>query len=77
MDWLGNFIKAIIYPFEEMASAVMGTIVSAFTKLFLIVNESGAITGVSPFGMFVGLGLGISLVLGLTKFVTSLVRKKI
>ena len=77
MEWLGNFVQAIIYPFEEMATAVMGTITSAFTKLFLIINESGAITGVSPFGLFVGLGLGISLVLGLTKFVTSLVRKKI
>ena len=77
MDWLADFISAILSPFTKVVPAVMGAITNGFTSLFLVVNDSGNVTGVSNFGYFVGLILGISLVLGLTKFVTSFARRKI
>ena len=77
MEWLSTLISAITTSFTQLTSSVMSTLVSGFKALFLEVNESGAITGVSPIAIFVFFGLGITLCLGLTKWITGFARKKI
>ena len=47
MDWLADFISAILSPFTKVVPAVMGAITNGFTSLFLVVNDSGNVTGVS------------------------------
>lgn len=76
MDWLNNLIKAIVQPFTELTTSIMTNIGSGFETLFLT-KVDGAVTGVTPFAIFVFFGLGISLCLGLTKWITSFARKKI
>ena len=77
MAWLDNLVEAIVSPFTKLTTAVMSNIGSGFKELFLEVSTDGTITGPSPFAYFVFLGLGISLCLGLTKWITSFARKKI
>ena len=76
-SWASDIVGAMTSSFTELTTAVMGAINNGFTKLFLVSDSTGAITGVSDFGKFTFILLGISLALGLTKFITSLVRRKI
>lgn len=78
MDWIGQIINAITQTFTNLGSAVFNFLKDGFVSLFLETNaETGAITGVSAFGIFGFVLMGISLVLGLTYFITNLVRRKI
>lgn len=76
-SWVGDLIANMTEGFTNLGNAVFEFLKNGFVTLFLEVSEAGAITGVSAFGIFTFVLLGISLCLGLTKFVTSLVRRKI
>lgn len=75
--WVGQIIDAITETFTELGTAVFNFLKDGFTTLFLEVDGQGAVTGVSNFGIFGFVIMGISLVLGLTYFIVNLVRRKI
>lgn len=75
--WIGQIIDAITDTFTDLGTAVFNFLKDGFTTLFLEVDGQGAITGVSNFGLFGFVIMGISLVLGLTYFIVNLVRRKI
>ena len=75
--WVGQIIDAITETFTDLGSAVFDFLKTGFTTLFLEVDAQGAVTGVSNFGIFGFVLMGISLVLGLTYFIVNLVRRKI
>lgn len=77
MEWLSICISAITMSFTSLTSSVMSTLVSGFKALFLEVNDTGVITGVTPIAIFIFFSLGTTLCLGLTKWITSFARKKI
>lgn len=76
-SWVGDLIANITETFTDLGTAVFNFLKDGFVTLFLEVSEAGAITGVSAFGIFAFVLIGISLTLGLTKFITSMVRRKI
>lgn len=77
MSWITDLINAITTTFTNLGTAVFNFLKDGFVTLFLEVDGQGAITGVSAFGIFGFVLMGISLVLGLTYFITNLVRRKI
>jgi hypothetical protein len=77
LTWVSDITGALTSSFTELTTSIMEAINNGFTKLFLVTDTAGAVTGVSDFGKFTFVCLGISLAIGLTKFVTSLVRRKI
>lgn len=77
MTWISNIIDAITKTFTELGTAVFTFLKDGFTALFLETSSEGAVTGVSNFGIFGFILMGISLVLGLTYWIVSLVRRKI
>lgn len=76
-SWITEIINAIIQTFTGLGDAVFNLLKSGFVTLFLETDGQGAVTGVSAFGIFGFVLMGISLVLGLTYFITNLVRRKI
>lgn len=77
MSWVTDIINAITQAFTNLGTAVFNFLKDGFTTLFLETDAQGAVTGVSTFGIFGFVLMGISLVLGLTYFITNLVRRKI
>lgn len=77
MSWAGKIVEAITSVFTGMGTAIFNLLKDGFTTLFLETGENGAITGVSNFGIFGFVLMGLSLVLGLTYFIVNLVRRKI
>lgn len=78
MSWVSDITTAITSTFTALGNGIIEFITSGFTKLFFVVDgTSGEITGVSNFGIFGFVLMGISLVLGLTYFIVNLVRRKI
>ena len=75
-SWVGDLISNIVETFTDLGTAVFNFLKDGFVTLFLETSE-GVITGVSAFGIFGFVLIGISLCLGLTKFITSMVRRKI
>lgn len=75
--WIGQIIDAITEAFTELSTAVFNCLSNGFTTLFLTTDAQGAVTGVSNFGIFSFVLMGISLTLGLTYFIVNLVRRKI
>lgn len=75
--WISQIITAITETFTNLGTAVFNFLKDGFTTLFLEVDGQGAVTGVSNFGLFAFIIMGISLTLGLTYFITNLVRRKI
>lgn len=75
-SWIGNIVTAITTTFTDLGNAIFSMLKDGFTTLFLETNESGAVTGVSNFGIFGFILMGISLCLGLTYFIVNLVRRK-
>lgn len=76
--WIGQIIDAITSAFTNLSTAVFECLSNGFTTLFLTTDSStGAVTGVSNFGIFSFVLMGISLTLGLTYFIVNLVRRKI
>lgn len=77
MSWVTDIVDAITQTFTDLGSAVFNFLKTGFTNLFFETDAQGAITGVSTFGIFGFVLMGISLVLGLTYFIVNLVRRKI
>lgn len=77
MSWVTDIVNAITSTFTTLGVAVFNFLKTGFTTLFLETDTQGAVTGVSTFGIFGFVLMGISLVLGLTYFITNLVRRKI
>ena len=77
MSWVTDIINAITSTFTNLGTAVFNFLKDGFVTLFLKTGENGAVTGVSEFGIFGFILMGLSLVLGLTYFITNLVRRKI
>lgn len=77
MSWVTDIINAITQTFTNLGTAVFTFLKDGFVNLFLETDAQGAVTGVSSFGIFGFVLMGISLVLGLTYFITNLVRRKI
>ena len=75
-SWVSDLIDNITGTFTDLGTAVFNFLKNGFMTLFLEVSE-GAVTGVSAFGIFAFVIIGISLTLGLTKYITSMVRRKI
>lgn len=75
--WIGQLIQAITTTFTDLGTAVFNFLKDGFTTLFLVVDGQGAVTGVSNFGIFTFVLIGISLTLGLTYVITNICRRKI
>lgn len=75
--WIGQIIQAITDTFTGLGDAIFGFLKDGFVTLFMETDAQGAVTGVSAFGIFGFVLMGIALVLGLTYFITNLVRRKI
>lgn len=76
MDWVTQLIEAITKSFSSLGTAVFNFLKDGFVTLFLETGENNAITGVSSFGIFSFVIMGISLALGLTYFIVNMVRRK-
>lgn len=77
MSWITDIINAITSTFTNIGTAIFNFLKDGFVTLFLETDAQGAVTGVSSFGIFGFVLMGLSLVLGLTYFITNLVRRKI
>lgn len=77
MSWVTDIINAITSTFTNIGTAIFNFLKDGFVTLFMETDAQGAITGVSSFGIFGFVLMGLSLVLGLTYFITNLVRRKI
>lgn len=77
MTWVTDIINAITSTFTNIGTAIFNFLKDGFVTLFLETDAQGAVTGVSEFGIFGFVLMGLSLVLGLTYFITNLVRRKI
>lgn len=75
--WISDIIDAITDTFTGIGDAIFNFLKDGFITLFMETDAQGAITGVSAFGIFGFVLMGLSLVLGLTYFITNLVRRKI
>lgn len=76
MSWVGEIGSAITGIFTSLGNGILEFITSGFTTLFLKVSTEGAVTGISNFGYFMFVLLGISIVMGLTYFLVNVVRKR-
>lgn len=76
-SWVGDLIDNLVGTFTDLGTAVFNFLKDGFVTLFLETSEAGAVTGVSAFGIFAFVLIGISLCLGLTKFITAMARRKI
>ena len=78
MSWIDNLVTAITSTFTTLGNSMFSMLKDGFTALFLEVDSTThAVTGVSNFGIFSFVLMGISLCLGLTYFIVNLVRRKI
>ena len=77
MSWIADLVTAITSTFTTLGNAIFTFLKDGFVTLFLNVNSStNAIEGVSEFGIFSFVIMGIGLCLGLTYFIVNLVRRK-
>lgn len=76
MGWISDIGSAITGIFSSLGNGILEFLTSGFTLLFLEVSEAGAVTGVSNFGIFMFVLLGISIVMGLTYFLVNVIRKR-
>lgn len=75
MEWVTDITGAITGSLTQIGTAMFNFLKTGFTTLFLETSEQGAVTGVSNFGKFSFIIMGISLALGVTYFIVNLVRK--
>lgn len=76
MSWIEELVTAITSTFTSLGTAIFTFLKDGFMSLFFKVSSAGAIEGVSEFGIFSFVLMGISLCLGLTYFIVNLVRRK-
>ena len=73
-DILSEFIKLLIGGISDLASGI-GTGVNGFVKdLFLEVDSTGVITGLSTFGGVIAIFGGIALAVGITTLIFNWIR---
>lgn len=77
IDWITQLISGITQGMKGVGEAIINFLTSGFTLLFLTTNTEGSVTGVSNFGIFAFVLMGISLVMGLSYFLVNLIRRKI
>lgn len=77
MSWIEELVTAITSTFENLGNSIFTFLKDGFMTLFFEVSTEGTIEGVSNFGIFSFVLMGISLCLGLTYFIVNLVRRKI
>lgn len=77
MSWITEIVTAITSTFTNLGNAIFDFLKDGFVTLFLETDAQGAVTGVSSFGIFGFVLMGIALCLGLTYFIVNLVRRKI
>lgn len=77
MSWLQELITAITDSLEGIGTAIFTFLKDGFMQLFFDLSDAGAVEGVSEFGIFSFVIMGISLALGLAYFIVNLVRRKI
>lgn len=70
-------ILEILYGGLQTGATALGTGISAFVKnmFFVVTAESGAIEGLSPFGIIVCVFAGIALVVGIGRLIYNLLAK--
>lgn len=76
MTWISELVTAITSTFTTLGTAIFNFLKDGFVTLFLETDAQGAITGVSSFGIFSFVLMGIALCLGLTYFIVNMVRRK-
>lgn len=73
-DVLSEFIKLLIGGISDLATGI-GSGVNGFVKdLFLNVDSTGAITGLSTFGGVIAIFGGIALAVGITTLIFNWIR---
>lgn len=77
MSWVTEIVTAITSSLTSLGNAIFEFLKDGFVTLFLTTDGQGAITGVSPFGIFGFVLMGIALSMSLAYFITNLVRRKI
>lgn len=77
MSWIEELVTALTSTFQNLGTSIFTFLKDGFMSLFFDVTSEGAIEGVSNFGIFSFVLMGISLCLGLTYFIVNLVRRKI
>lgn len=77
MSWIEELVTAITSTFTNLGTSIFTFLKDGFMSLFFDVTSEGAIEGVSNFGIFSFVLMGVSLCLGLTYFIVNLVRRKI
>lgn len=75
MSWISDIGSAITSIFTTLGNAILNFIKEGFTTLFLEVGETGTVEGLSTFGVFSFVLMGISLVMGLTYVIYNLVKR--
>ena len=79
-EWVTSLFDYLTSALKGVGDAILGFLKEGFVTLFLTTSTSGdttTITGISEFGIFAIVMLSISLVIGLTYFITNLVRRKL
>lgn len=77
MSWIEELVTAITSTFTKLGNAVFTFLKDGFVTLFFDKTAEGVIEGVSDFGIFAFVLMGVSLCLGLTYYIVNLVRRKI
>ena len=77
MSWVTEIVTAITSSLTSLGNAIFEFLKDGFVTLFLTTDAQGTITGVSAFGIFGFVTMGITLAMGLAYFITNLVRRKI
>lgn len=75
---LADIVEAITGAFTTLGTAVINLIKTGFIQLFTEYTESNGvytISGISAFGYFVFILMGLSLCLGLVYFLVNMVRR--
>lgn len=76
MSWVTDLVNAITSSLTGIGSALTEFLNTTLTGLFLKTGESGAITGVSNFGIVTFVFFGVSLALSMVYFIVNLCRRK-
>ena len=76
MNWINDITGAITGALTSIGNAIFEFLKSGFVTLFLETDAQGAVTGVSYFGIFGFVLMGIALAMSLAYFITNLVRRK-
>lgn len=72
--WITELIESITSVFTDLGKAILGFVKTGFNELFFEEVADGAKT-LSDFAVFVFVLMGISVVMGLTYWITNLIHR--